>query len=75
MSWNFRVMRHEDGGLAVHEVHYDAAGRPRACSAEPATFAVPETEDAPALTRNLLRAARNARTLPVLERSDFEREA
>lgn len=72
MSWNFRVMRQMDGSLSVHEVFYDEAGQPSAYS-PPATFGVPDGEDVSALIRNLLRAARNARTLPVLEPADFER--
>lgn len=28
MSWNHRVLRHEDGTLAVYEVYYDDDGRP-----------------------------------------------
>ncbi len=73
MSWNYRVVRQEaDGSLFVHEVFYDEAGRPRACS-PPATFGVPDGDDLTGLIRNLLRAARNARTRPVLEPMDFDR--
>ena len=72
--WNYRVMRHEGDWLAVHEVHYDDEGRPWAYTAQPTTFGVPDGDDLTGLVRNLLRAARNARTLPVLEPKDFERE-
>lgn len=73
MSWNFRVMRNEvDGSLFVHEVFYDEDGRPWAYG-PPTTFGVPDGDDLTGLVRNLLRAARNARTLPVLEPADFER--
>jgi hypothetical protein len=72
--WNYRVMRREaDGSLFVHEVFYDEAGQPEYYSAGPAAFGVPDGDDLKGLIRNLLRAARNARTLPVLEPSDFER--
>lgn len=70
--WNYRVMRHEGGWLAVHEVSYDEAGRPTSYSVEPTIFGVPDEDDLKGLIRNLLRAARNARTLPMLEPSDFE---
>ncbi len=74
MGWNYRVMRQEaDGSLFVHEVHYDDEGRPLFYSARPTTFGVPDGDDLTGLVRNLLRAARNARTLPVLEPGDFER--
>lgn len=72
MSWNYRVLRHEDGRLAVHEVFYDEAGRPRSHTARPVCFSVEAEEGVTALVRSLLRAARNARTLPVLARGDFE---
>ena len=69
--WNYRVMRHEGGWLAVHEVYYDEAGGLRGYTAEPVAFGTPD-DDLKGVIRNLLRAARNARTLPVLEAKDFE---
>lgn len=71
--WNFRVMRQEaDGSLFIHEVFHDDEGR--LCGyGPPATFGVPDGDDLNGLIRNLLRAARDARTLPVLEPSYFER--
>lgn len=71
MSWNYRVIRETDGSLFVHEVFYDAAGKPQGWG-PPAVFGVPDGDDLNGLIRNLLRAARDARTRPVLERSDFE---
>jgi hypothetical protein len=35
MSWNRRVMRHPNGELAIHEVHYDEAGNVTGWSKEP----------------------------------------
>lgn len=38
MSWDHRVMRHREGDAvwyAVHEVYYDEAGRPTACTENP----------------------------------------
>jgi hypothetical protein len=28
MAWNYRVLRHPDGHLALHEVYYEKAGKP-----------------------------------------------
>ncbi|MGD0947834.1 MAG: hypothetical protein ABSA52_10410 [Candidatus Binatia bacterium] len=30
MAWNYRVLRHPVGHLALHEVYYDKAGNPDA---------------------------------------------
>ena len=30
MSWSYRIVRHRDGTLALHEVYYDEGGRPYA---------------------------------------------
>lgn len=35
MSWNYRVIRAQDGTLAIHEVYYDEAGKPRAYTEDP----------------------------------------
>lgn len=45
MSWNYRIIRHPEGSLALHEVHYDDAGTPRAVSARPASFATDFGDD------------------------------
>jgi hypothetical protein len=38
MSWNYRVIRHEDGSHARHEVYYDEAGAPTMYSERPCCF-------------------------------------
>jgi len=38
MTWNYRVIRHKEGHLALHEVYYNEAGQPRAYSQQPVTF-------------------------------------
>ncbi|WP_293873261.1 hypothetical protein [Sphingomonas sp. UBA978] len=37
MTWNYRIIDHGDH-LALHEVHYDAAGGPVSYTDSPATF-------------------------------------
>jgi hypothetical protein len=39
MTWNYRVLRHPDGHLALHEVYYDKAGKPISYTARPIHFA------------------------------------
>ncbi len=36
--WNYRVLRHSDGTLAIHEVHYEDVDRPTGCTVNPASF-------------------------------------
>jgi hypothetical protein len=35
MTWNYRVIRHDDGQLAIHEVHYDQYGAADMVTATP----------------------------------------
>jgi hypothetical protein len=43
--WNYRVLRHTDGSIAIHEVHYDDSGKPHACTEEPTGFAGDSLEE------------------------------
>lgn len=36
--WSYRVLRHPDGALGIHEVFYDDDGTPHSCSTEPVGF-------------------------------------
>jgi hypothetical protein len=67
MSWNYRILRHQDGTLALHEVHYDQHGRPRAYTAEPTRFVVDADEGAEGLRASLERALHDARTRSVID--------
>lgn len=72
-AWNYRVMEFNtpDGAWrAVHEVHYDAEGRPRAYSENPAQLVwdTDEGDESPKATIGRLREALNK---PVLTVEDF----
>ena len=71
MSWNYRILRHEDGSLALHEVYYDEDGRPRGYTAESAGFCAYEEEGPEGITAALERALRDARERPVLDATDI----
>ena len=38
MSWHYRVLRHPDGSLTLHEVYCDEAGQPNGYTEQPITF-------------------------------------
>lgn len=38
MSWNYRLIEHDNGLVSLHEVYYDKAGEPNGCTAEPVGF-------------------------------------
>ena len=65
--WNYRVLRHSDGSVAIHEVFYDDRGKPHRCSAEPTGFI---SESVEGLT-STLELARRALAEQVLEYGSF----
>jgi len=74
MAWNYRVLRHPDGHLALHEVYYDNAGKPISYTAKPIHFAVDEDEGLPGLTASLELALRDAKERPILDVSEIRAE-
>jgi hypothetical protein len=74
MAWNYRVLRHPDGHLALHEVYYDNAGKPISYTAKPIHFAVDEDEGLPGLTASLELALRDAKERPILDISEIQAE-
>lgn len=71
--WNYRVLRHEDGSLALHEVFYDSAGRPASYTSEPVGFAAHPEEGVLAIESSLEMALKDIRQAPVLTPADFPR--
>lgn len=71
MHWNYRVLRHEDGTLALHEVFYDEDGAPSMYTTDPISFAVDGDEGLTALTEALERALCDAKERPLLDVSDI----
>ena len=67
MSWNYRIVRYSDGsGFGLHEVYYDADGKPEAMSVEPATFTADETVGRYGLVR-AMQMAEAAKRRPVFD--------
>jgi hypothetical protein len=71
MTWNYRVLRHPDGHLALHEVYYDKTGKPVNYTVNPVSFAVDEDEGLHGLTAFLELALRDAKERPILDVSEF----
>jgi hypothetical protein len=71
MTWHYRVLRHADGSLALHEVYCDASGRPNACTERPISFAVDGEEGLEALVQSLRLALDDATNRPVLDISEI----
>lgn len=66
MSWNHRILRHEDGTYQLHEVYYDADGEPNAWVPAPSVFLAMEEEGAQSIVAELKRALASVRKLPPL---------
>ena len=75
MSWNYRIIKHKriDGGTyhALHEVYYDASGKPDKYTDSPVTF-VAGTNPADIVTA-LASATNDAGSYPVLDVSEFDK--
>ncbi len=71
MSWNYRVVRYADGGLALHEVYYDQAGKPRWRTSSPCCFSVDVDEGLEGLVESLRRGLADARKRPILDDAVF----
>lgn len=55
MTWNYRIVKYHNGtGYGLHEVHYDADGKPIRMTTEPAGF----VGDSPEEVRAALLVAR-----------------
>lgn len=71
MSWNYRIVRYENGGHGLHEVYYDEAGNPRSMTIDPISFAVDDDESEPDLIEMIERALRDAKERPVIDERTF----
>lgn len=70
MHWNYRIVRHADGSLALYETYYDDDGRPHSRTAEPTTFGCDADEGTEELVASLERATHDARQ-PVLDDAEI----
>ncbi|MDX7951810.1 hypothetical protein P7D22_11580 [Lichenihabitans sp. Uapishka_5] len=71
MSWHYRVIRHPDRSLALHEVYCDEAGRPDGCTVEPIGFVANEEEGLSGIVEALEMALKDARERPILDMASF----
>ncbi len=71
MSWNYRIVQHDEGWMGLHEVYYNDNGTPSLYTAKPVGFIATEDEDETAIIESLELALRDARTRPVLKASDI----
>lgn len=67
MSWHYRVLRHPDGSLALHEVYCDEAGRPHSYTEQPACFVADVEEGLAGIVGALEMALKDARERPILD--------
>lgn len=70
MTWNYRIIDHGDH-LALHEVHYDAAGFPVSYIGSPATF-VSDPGHGDEIAAALKMALADALNRPVLSVADIK---
>ena len=71
MSWHYRILRHRDGALALHEVYCNEAGQPNGYTEQPMGFAMDADEGADALRQALRRALNDATNRPILDVADL----
>jgi len=74
MSWNYRIIKHKriDGGTyhALHEVYYDAVGKPEKYTDAPVTFVAASPPD---IVTSLASALNDAASYPVLDVAEFDK--
>jgi hypothetical protein len=71
MSWHYRVLRHPDGSLALHEVYCDEAGQLNGYTKQPISFCADADDGPGGIITALERALSDAKNRPVLAPSDF----
>ena len=67
MTWNYRIVRHPQSWLALHEVYYGEDGQPNGYGENPASFGANEDEGTAGIIRALEMALRDARERPVFD--------
>lgn len=72
MTWNYRIVRHHNGGdiwFAIHEVYYEEDGKPKMVSTSPVA---PHGENLDDLQKDL-EMQKAACKLPILDYTLFNR--
>lgn len=73
MTWNHRIIRHDDGRLAIHEVYYDQYGAPDMVTEDPVPcVGYPEDGDALGDLRRTIARFLLATGKPILDMRQFE---
>ncbi len=68
MSWNYRIVHYAARkGYGLHEVHYDADGKPVSMTETPVSFTCWEDEGPGGIQQSLMMACMDALKMPVLE--------
>ena len=70
-TWDYRVLRHADGSLAIHEVYYDVAGNPESCIPPYGGTDVAGDDLDPAVRRDDVELHAAALRHPVLQYESF----
>ena len=74
MTWNYRIIRHADGHLALHEVVYDDDGNPETMTDRATDFVSDADEGRDEIIRSLENALDDARKLSVLDVGIFSKD-
>lgn len=74
MSWSYRILRHPDGSVALHEVYFHEDGQPHSYAEPPASFVLDGDEGPQGIIASLERALRDARERPVLDAATIGKE-
>jgi hypothetical protein len=72
MSWHYRILRHPNDSLVLHEVYCDEAGRPNRYTVNPASFAVDAEEGAERLLSSRRSALSDAMNRPILDTAEIK---
>ena len=68
MTWNYRIVRYpKNRGFGLHEVYYDAEGKPWGMTKEPVRFSCDAEEGPSGIITSLLTARVDARRRPILD--------
>ena len=67
MTWSYRIMKHSDGWLGLHEVFYDDDGKVNGWTEEAVKFVAWEDEGPAGIIKSLEMALADAKNLDVLD--------
>jgi hypothetical protein len=73
MTWSYRLVRHKEPKtwFGLHEVYYDAAGRPSAYNEKQIDFVLDSGDGESAMSGGLRKALADAERFPVIDETEF----